>query len=217
MSHAPCPLTLDDLLSLHAYSVNERNTDLMHMACREYALGELGLRFERLEAVSSAPPDGGVWLALLHAGLPVHIRVSRPWANSLLGTLGLTLDELSRDKLELLCLTRLSPMLPPSVQFQGAAYARTELIQKPDDFVNRGTWVGLHSATGEISGHDWQIMASEAFPVYAFIASFDAYLKCPPAARLARLPLSVPLVAARWMIDAEDLVGLEVGDVLLVG
>lgn len=217
MSHEPCPLTLDDLLVLEARSVSERNTDLMHMARREYGLGELGLRFERLALASSTPPSGGVWLALLHAGLPVHVRVSRPWADSLAGTLGLTLDELSRDQLELLCLTRLSPMLPPSVQFQAAACARTELPQQPDDFVNRGTWFGLHGATGEISGHEWQIMASEAFPVYAFIASFDAYLKRTPAARLSRLPLSVPLVAARWMIDAGDLVGLEVGDVLLIG
>ncbi len=217
MSHEPCALTLDDLLALEARSVCERNIDLMHMGRREYGLGGLALRFERLELASTTQKHGGIWLALLHAGLPVHVGVSRSWADSLVRTLGLTLDELSWDKLELLCLTRLLPVFPPSVQFQAAAYARTELPQQPDDFVNRGTWVGLHSATGEMSGHDWQIMASEAFPVYAFIASFDAYLKHPPAARLARLPLPIPLVAARWMIDAGDLVGLEVGDVLLIG
>lgn len=216
MNPKPCPLTLDDLPELDAQMLAECNADLLHMGRREYDFVGQVLRFERRSVEPSAPLAGDVWLAFQHAGSPLHVRVSRPWADAMAGAAGLSLNELGRDKLELLCLTRLSPLLPSTLQFLAAAFSNADLPQLPEPFLNHGTWCGVYSATGEVSALDFQIVAPSNFPVYAFIASFDRYLMrwLPP--RLAGLPLSVPMVAARWTIDAGDLVGLEVGDVLLI-
>lgn len=216
MSPASSPLGLEDLTALDAQAVMARNADLWHLSRREYDVGGLDLRFERVETPQPAQA-GDIYLALLHAGSLAHVRVSRPWADSLASAVGIRLDGLGPDKLELLCLTRLSPHLPKSVQFQAAAYALTDLPPTPNALHDHGTWCGVHSNTGEFSGHALQILADGAFPVYAFIAAFDQYLKRALPPRMAGLPLSVPLVAARWTTDAADLVGLEVGDVLLIG
>jgi hypothetical protein len=216
MSREPYPLSLDDLALLDGQAVMARNADILHLSRREYHLDGLRLRFERIETTQT-PQAGDIWLALLHAGSIVHLRVSRQWADSLAGAAGISLEGLGRDKLELLCLIRLSPHLPKSVQLLAVAYSLADLHQEPHELYNHGAWRGVHTITGEVSGYVLQIFAEQTFPVYAFIASFDPYLKRSLAPRMASLPLSVPLVAARWTADAGDLIGLEVGDVLLIG
>ena len=120
-------LTLDDLMALDGRAVAERNADLLHLSRREFNCAGLVLRFERRFAAQSSQRAGDVWLALVHAGLPLRLRVSQQWAESLAAGVGVSLQGLDRNKLELLCLTRLAPHLPRTVQFQACAYAPADL------------------------------------------------------------------------------------------
>lgn len=216
MSQTPHALTLNDLAVLDGPCVAKRNMDLLHLSRREYHCAGLVLRFGRQDADPTPDQAGDVWLALVHAGQPLRLRISKPWAESLAGSAGLTLHGLDRGKLDLLCLTRLVPHLPSTLQYQAAAFAPTELPEPTEDFVNHGIWCGVHCETDEVSGHQVQIEAAANFPIYGFFASFDRYLRRAKPHRLAQLSLPVPLVAARWTVQASDLVGLEVGDVLLI-
>jgi hypothetical protein len=210
-------LTLEDLPELEGLAVMQRNADLLQMSRREYDLGGVALRFERFWGPGAALMADDIWLALQFAGAPVRLRISRAWAEFLSSLAGVTLTAMSRDKLDLLCLTRLVPQLPRSVQFQAAAYTPADLPSPPGELVSHGSWRGVHAATGEPSGHEFQVEAAAGFAVQAFLGAFDSYLRRMLSPPLAALPLSMPLVAAHWTADAGDLAGLEVGDVLLIG
>lgn len=216
MSPAPVALTIDALTPLDAASVAARNTDLAHMAWREYALGGAAVRFERRQTVEALSGPGDVWLSVLHAGSPARLRISRAWADALASSAGLRLRDMGRDKLELLCLTRLMPHWPETVTLEAAAFTQDDLAAPSDALVSHGVWVGVYTASQEDSGHAVEVLAAPAFAVYALIAAFDQHLLRARPPRLAQLPWSLPLVAARWTIDAGELVGLEVGDVLLI-
>jgi hypothetical protein len=217
MSPIPSTLSLKDLPELEGRLVQQRNADLLHLGRREYELGGMALRFERCLDGEATEAAEGVCLALLYAGEPLRLRLSRAWAEFFAGMAGVTLAEIGRDKLDLLCLTRLVPHLPSSVQFQAAAYTPADLPPLQAEPVCHGSWRGVHVATGEASGHAFALEAAAGFSTYAFLLAFDPYLRRTLPPPLATLPLSMPLVAARWVAEAGDLAGLEVGDVLLIG
>lgn len=216
MSPIPRTLSLRDLPEVDAKAVMQRNADLRHMSRREYEFGGMALRFERFWDVAPGRGKGDIWLALVHAGAPVRLCLSRTWAEFFAGMAGLTLSEIGRDKLELLCLTRLVPHLPRSVQFQAVAYTPDDLPPFQGELVSHGHWRGVQAATGEFSGHEFQIEAAEGFAAYAFLSTFDPFLRRHLPSPLATLALPLPLVAARWVAEAADLADLEVGDVLFI-
>ena len=217
MSTRAVSIGIEDLTELAGPEVAARNGDLQHFARREFALGGPPFRFERVMGQEPGAQRGDVWLALQFAGSAVVIRVAREWAAGLADASGVVLADLNNEMLNLLCLTRLAPRLPPGVSFLSAAFSRDGLELAFDGLEARGTWRSKLAATGEQGGQGFQLWAGSGFPVYAFLAAFDGQVHrwLPPA--LATLNLSLPLVAARWSLDADQLVGLAPGDVLLIG
>lgn len=217
MSLAVEPIGLDSLPNLPLAEVQMRNRDLQHFARREFVCAGVSLRFQRVTGHEAAAQRGDVWLALQFAGSPVVLRVARDWAQLVANSAGVALADLHNDTLNLLCLTRLVPKLPPGVRYEMAAFSQDSLGVTLEGLDSRGSWAASNALSGEPCNYRLQLWAAEGFPVYAFFAAFDAYVRRFLPSALQSFPLSLPLVAARWSIEADQLVGLELGDVLIIG
>lgn len=209
-------LGLNDLPLLEARAVQQRNRDLRQLGRREYALEGMPLLWS-MEVEAADDLMFEVWLAFEHAGHPVHMGCSHSLVQAWLSPWGLKLSELNLQSLDFLALSRLVPQLPDTVRFGCAALKAEALGSTEMPMVSHGQWQARHAQTGEALAHRLRLVAPPDFPVYGFFGALDAVLKprlLPP--RLARLSISLPLVAARWDMQSAELAGLEVGDVILL-
>jgi hypothetical protein len=55
------------------------------------------------------------------------------------------------------------------------------------------------------------------FPVKALAELVGQQAKAVVPSPLSGLPITLPMIAARWCMNAEDLMDLVVGDLLLIG
>jgi hypothetical protein len=236
-------LGLADLAALDAGEAARRNADLAYLARRVFRLGGVAVRFiadtapnaEAAPTAAGAGAGGGpaatagaaglveaaddvaVWLWLEWAGAPLLAGLSAAWAAALAQGAGVGLEQLSDETLDLLWQLRLSARLPAGLVLRQAAFRREALTDLPAGLAFTGRWTGLHQATGEASGHGVQLWAGPGFPLQALHRAFEPFVSEVLPSPLAQLPIALPLVAARWSVDAAELQDLAVGDVLLLG
>lgn len=224
------PLGWDDLPALDAAAVALRNADLAQLGRRVFALGGVAVRFHQaaLPPQGAARAEGGlndpaaqepaVWLWLEWAGVPLLAGVSEAWAGAVAQSLaGLGLDALGEPGLDLLCQLQLAPRLPAGLILRQAARSRGHLEGVPGGLTFLGCWAGLHHASGEPSEHTVQLWAPPGLAVQALLAAFVPLARETLPSPLAGVPIALPLVAARWPMDAVVLQDLSVGDVLILG
>ena len=210
------PVQISELPEVQAPDVAWRNADLQFFARRVYRFAGLQLRFERLEGVpSSAPLNGtGGWIALRFGGQEVVLQCSQAWLQTLLQAQGWTAEGLSEESLNLMGQTRLAAVLPEGVALQRLSFSSDGLLSGAVEPL--GTWQARHASTQEPSDISVAVWAPAGFSFYAFAKVWDAWLLGHEKPRFAALPWTLPLVGARWTIDAADIHGLAVGDVLLI-
>lgn len=222
------PLGWDDLTALEAASVALRNADLAMLGRRVFTVGGVPVQFQH-EALApqgvagSAPSEPSasepaVWLWLEWSGTPLLAGVSAAWAGAVAQTLaGQALDQLGEPGLDLLCQLQLAPRLPAGLTLRQAALTREALHGLPTGLQCLGAWVGRHQATHEPSAHVAQLWTGPGFPLQVFLGAFKPLAHEQLPSPLAALPIALPLVAARWRVDADELQDLAVGDVLILG
>lgn len=214
--NATTALGLEDLPSESSVAVLRRNQDLAHFARRVYRMAGTGLRFTRLGEDETLATPEDVYLSLTYAGTPFVLRVSGAWAEALAQEAGVSMTDLSGPSLQLLCMTRLIPLLPREVRLQSAHWVTPESQQVLLGLSHVGAWAGVHARTGEFTGHRFAVFAPDGFPLYSFFSSCDVWLQERTPSVLINLALPLPLVAARWSVKAADMVDLAVGDVLFI-
>lgn len=210
---------LQDLIAFEGAEVDRLNADLAFLDRRIFQLGGLELRFVRLDdgaptAETAAPP--AAWLWLERAGVPLLAGFSAAWAGAWTQDAGMGLDQLSEEALNLLAQLTLSPRLPAGLTLRAAALERDAMTDLPPGLGAVGRWSGRDAATGEPSGHEIQVWGGAGCTpqaLYATVAPLTHRVLPPP---LAQVPVPLPLVAARWSVDADQLHDLAVGDVLLL-
>lgn len=208
---------LNNLAHADAAGVSSRNADLAVLARRIYRIGGAQLRFVRSEAPAADTQAPAIWLWLEWAGVPLLAGISPAWAAAALQTVGVALEQLAENSLDLLCQTHLAPQLPAGLIVRQAAISRTHLQAPPRNLAPIGCWSGVHHDTGEATGHTVHVEAGPQFALRAFLQLFDPFVCATLASPLARMPIGLPLVAARWQVAANDLQDLAVGDVLVLG
>jgi hypothetical protein len=110
----------------------------------------------------------------------------------------------------------LAPLWPGGLVLRQATVAFETLTGVPEGLQALGTWVGRHQHTGEPSGHEVTLWAAPDFPLAALLDACAAWASARLPSPLEGLPIEMPLVAARWSIEAGQLADLAVGDVLLL-
>lgn len=160
--------------------------------------------------------EPAVWLWLEWAGAPMLAGLSAAWAGAATQAAGVGLEQLSDETLDLLAHLRLSARLPAGLVLRQAAFRREALADLPKGLVPIGGWTGRHLSTDEASGHAVRLWAEPGFPVQSLLRAFEPFVSEVLPSPLAQLPIALPLVAARWSVDAGELRDLAVGDVLLI-
>ena len=219
------PLGWDDLPALESAAVALRNADLALLGRRVFMVGGVPVQFQH-EALApmgtagavSAQSEPAVWLWLEWSGAPLLAGVSKAWSAAVAQTLaGQALDQLGEAGLDLLCQLRLAPLLPAGLILRQAALTRQALHDLPPGLQGLGSWVGRHQTTLEPSAHVAQLWAGPGFAVQALLFAFTSLAREQLPSPLAAMPIALPLVAARWRVDADELQDLAVGDVLILG
>lgn len=218
------PVGWDDLPALESAAVALRNADLALLGRRVFTVGGVPVQFQH-EALAAQGAAGAqsasepaVWLWLEWSGAPLLAGVSAAWAAAVTQTLaGQALDQLGEPGLDLLCQLQLAPLLPAGLTLRQAALTREALHDLPSGLQCLGAWVGRHQATHEPSTHVAQLWAGLGFPLQAFVSAFKPLAREQLPSPLAALPIALPLVAARWRVDVDELQDLAVGDVLILG
>lgn len=217
--HSPAPIGLDELPMLDADAVGQSNQDLLHLACREYVLDGMPVRWAREPGRDPGPAIDGrqVWWAFEYAGQTLRLGTSESLAQAWMAPWGLRLGDLNPQTLDLLAVSHLMPQLPPSLRFQAAAFSLDGLGPPSEELTPHGRWQAWHAQTGERLAHRVQVLAPPAFALYALVATLDSVLKPQRLKpRLAGFKVQWPVVAARWSVEAGELADLELGDVLLL-
>lgn len=237
----------DDLPVLQAHAVALRNADLATLRRLNFEVGGVPVRFQRAlpaadvdkaqavtamaasapatattrrhdEAAEASAWEPAVWLWLEWSGVPLLAGVSTAWAGAMAQTLaGAGIDQLSDAGVDLLCQIKLAPRLPAGLMLRQAARARQALDDGLDGLELLGVWAARHLGTDEASGHAVQLWAGAGFALQSFLSAFAPLSSGRQASPLAGVPMTLPLVAARWHVDADQLLDLAVGDVLILG
>jgi hypothetical protein len=214
------PITREDLPLLDAREVELRNADLGRLGPLVFSVAGVPLRFERAPdtAHQTAPPPAGTWLWLSWAGLPLLAAVSPAFSDAVTQSMAdVALDQLGESGLNLFAQLMLAPRLPTGLTLRQATRTREALQEMPQGLELLGRWQGRHLNSGEPSWHQVSLWGAADFPLGALLDALAHLAFSRRASPLARFPIALPLVAARWSVDAEVLQDLAVGDVLMLG
>jgi hypothetical protein len=215
-------LELRDLAQEEPDCVMRRNADLLHLGRCVYHFAGSNFKWVRMSSVPEGDQPGDLWLALTFQGQPVMLRVSQAWAQALAGGVGLDICTLDDDLLNVLCLSRLVPHLPRGLIWLGVSRSRSDLLAwsvwtQEVSWHDFGVWIAHDPLTEEPGTWQVQIWGQPDMALYALWHAFDPYVAHRPPTPLSESPWALPLVAARWSVDALELTDLAVGDVLLIG
>ena len=209
----------DELPMLDGREVARRNADLAQMGRLVFSVGGASVRFTRTpcdQAITEAPREA-VWLSLHWAGMPVLGAVSPALAHAVaLSLADQDLEQLGPESVGLFAQIVLAPLWPAGLVLRQAAVAYERLTGMPEGLQALGTWVGRHQNTGEPSGHAVTLWAAPDFPLAALLEACTGWASARLPSPLEGFPVELPLVAARWSVEAGQLADLAVGDVLLL-
>lgn len=208
-------LTLADLPVLELHPALS-NAHLLWCSRRHFSVGGVDLQFEPVADVTPLAPVA-IWMQLDFAGAPCVLGLSAAWASALIQSDGWTLESLDDASLDLWCQTRWARQFPAGLLLTQSCFKRESLGLPVGEAMNRSAWIGRHVSSREISGHQLQLWTPDSFPVMALAELVGLKAKAVLPSPLSSLPITLPMVAARWSVDAQDLVDLAVGDLLLVG
>jgi len=208
-------LSIDDL-PVEVMGSAKNNAIQAWCSRRLFSVGGIELQVEPVADVKS-PVPASIWMQLDFAGAACVIALSKAWTSALIQNDGWTLDSLDDLSLEMWCRVRWVPLFPPGLSLIQAGFNRESLGAIPLESMSQSTWCGRHASSRESSGHIIDLWTPEDFPVTALAELVGTRAKTILPSPLAKLPITLPLVAANWCVDAEDLIDLAVGDLLLVG
>lgn len=214
------PITREDLPWLDAREVALRNADLARLGRAVFSVGGVPLRFERVPLEPQAAPAraAGTWLWLSWSGLPLLAAISPALSDAVTQSMAdVAVDQLGDSGLSLFAQLMLAPHLPAGLTLRQAARTREAMVELPQGLEPLGLWQGRHLDAGEPSGHEVVLWAGPDFPISALLGAVARLASATSASPLSDFPIDLPLVAARWSVDAEVLQDLAVGDVLMLG
>ena len=212
------PVGWDDLPTLNAQEVALRNANLMQLAPWVFAVAGVPVRFAWAPFAEQDAAAASAWLWLSWSGLPVVAAVSPGLADAVAQSVAeVAVDQLGESGIDLFAQLMLAPRLPAGLTLRQAALSREGLPAVPQWLEPLGTWRGHHPGSGEPSGHGVSLWAGPGFPLAAMLGSVASLASSRRRSPLAALPIALPLIAARWCVDADQLQDLAVGDVLVVG
>jgi hypothetical protein len=206
----------NDLAELDGEAVSRRNADLSRLGRCIFSIGGAPVRFEwspdSVETFQSA-----VWLRLTWSGLPMLVVVSDALAEAVAQSLAdLGIGQLGASGLELFAHLMLAPRLPQGLVLTEAALSLEALSEGPQELQSLGVWKGRHIRSDEPSGHLLQLSVGPDFPLESLLNACAGWASSSLPPPLAGLPIALPLVVARWCVDADQLLDLAVGDVLIL-
>lgn len=212
---------LKDLPEINADEVARHNSDVLHFSRVIYQIADAKVRWGLHENQESIWQRGDTWVALDFQGQSLFLRLSRDFSQLLTQQAQVNLSDLNDEILNLLCLLRLPALLPEGVRYRAAAFSRQALNASIQDepaqeWIQHGTWSGKLQPAQEKNGFYFQLWASSEFAVYSFFKAWEVLIVHVDEPVLSGLPLNLPLVGARWMVKADRLSEIEVGDVLLI-
>lgn len=214
------PVTFDDLPLLEGREVALRNADLALLGRAVFSVGGAPIRFQRTPGVAAASlrSPAAAWLWLSWSGQPLLAAASAPLAEAVAQSVAdAGLEQLGPSGIELFAQLMLAPLLPDGLTLRQAALSREAMSEMPALREPLGTWQGRHLESGEPSGHWLALWAGPQFPLAALLGAVAGLASSRLAPALAALPVAMPLVAARWSVEADQLLDLAVGDVLMLG
>lgn len=214
------PITWDDLEVLDAREVAHRNADLALLSRLVFAVGGAPVRFAWSSCTESdlASSRSAAWLWLTWSGMPLLVAVSPALADAVGQSVAdLGMDQLGDSGIDLFAQLMLAPHLPAGLTLRQAALEREHLAELPQGLELLGVWQGRHRDSGESSGHRLWLWAEPGFPLAALLGAVAGLAAQRLPSALASLPVTLPLVAARWQVEADQLLDLAVGDVLILG
>lgn len=226
----------DDLPQLHGAQVAAAEADLRGLGGRVHRVAGLPVRLmASVPRVDVAAPglgaplrddgiQGGVWWLAQWGGQLLVFHLNRGLASALAHQVGLVLDDLSDEALDLLGHWRGQSVLPEALQWLQATVDPTRVRGwLAADGVEGGAaywpvrhWTAVHAATGEPCGFEACVHAAPGLALSSLYELFETWVieRSPPP--LGHLPWALPLVAARWQVEAQVMDDLVVGDVLLL-
>ena len=209
---AAVPLSLEDLPELRAADVLQANEDLARWSRRVFRLSGQHLELRR----GQVPHAWGLWLHVSAAGVPVTLGLSKPLAELLLQPDQLQLNGMTQPLLELWGARRLAGRMPEGVELRAVALDRDGLSQDCTGAPLKSVWKAVTAEQGQptaLCAGMWCGEHPMDDQILAWLRPW-AVGQRPPS--LAQCALALPLVAARWTVDADSLADLAVGDVLLL-
>lgn len=213
------PLTVGELPALDVREVVRCNASLAHLARQVFAVGGVPVQFRWAPMTDPDLPAGhDTWLWLDWSGMPLLVAASPALSNAVsLALADVSVDQLGEPGLDVLGQLMLAPRLPAGLSLHQAAPSRSALLGVPQGLEPLGVWQGWHGTSGEPSGHRLALWAEPAFPLAALLTAMASLATSRRPSPLASMPIALPLVAARWQVDAGQLHDLAVGDVLMLG
>jgi hypothetical protein len=208
-------LTLDDLPLCKLNSL-QNNAMLTWCSRRIFSIGGVDLQFEPAFDVNSLAP-ATVWMQLDFAGSACVLALSAAWAAALIQQDGWTLDAMDDLSLDMWCRVRWAPHFPSGLILAQSGFKVESLGPMALEGMTQLAWIGRHASSQELSGHELHLWTPENFPVKALAELVGQQAKAVLPSPLSGLPITLPMIAARWCMDAEDLMDLVVGDLLLIG
>jgi hypothetical protein len=206
-----------DLPTLTRAAVKRCNTDLLSIARAVFQIHGNAIVFSLEDSDSDCGWQPAVWLSLRWNGQPCVVGVSESWSESTTNRLvSLSLDQLGEAGLDLLGVTRFAEAIPAGLNLTVVSVGRA---LKPDvlsSMKELGTWRGRDAATRELSGHVLRLWADEDFALQGLLCALAKQASYLEPSRLATMPISLALIAAKWHVNADILTDLNVGDVLIV-
>jgi hypothetical protein len=194
----------------------------MGLAGCVYRMAGLDVRLSGLEpakADDGSPVDpitGGLWWHGQWAGQPFLLHLNEGLASAWARSAGVELAELSEDALDLLGAWQTASWLPSGLTWVRAASDRRGLQGLPAELEPTRRWQAHHARTREQCGFEACLHALPDFALQGFYAAFESFVVERDPQPLAGMHWSMPLVAARWDVDASVLADLDLGDVLFL-
>ena len=211
------PIGVVDLPDLALSEVLLRNADLAVLGRAIFDVGGAEICFSR---VASSPENNdapAAWLWLEWSGATFLAGISSAWAEVVTQRLAdQSLTQLGEAGLDLLGHMRLAPLLPSGLNLRQVALTQNALQGEFGKLSCLGVWRGSHLATQEPSGHELQLWGGETFALESLLLCCAQMAKRHLSSPLAHMPITLPLIAAKWPVPVNILAELSLGDVLIL-
>ena len=208
---------LDALTALDATDVLHRNAHLTALGNAVFDLGGAEIFFTRSTASTGDNAVPAVWLHFVWNGATLLAGGSAALAELFTQSLAdQSVEQLGEAALDLLGQVRLAPMLPTGLVLNQVALTKSSLQAGDANLIPLGVWSGRHVGTKEASGHELQLWGDEALALQSLLLCFGESAKRRLPSPLARMPIALPLEAARWHVPLDILTDLSTGDVLVL-